>query len=91
MKSQIWLFYYKEVARGGERTRVLSISFIFPFFTTLPLSHSGPDMAFCFMPDVKPPARRGRWLWHPICKDENSQFHAFLGICRVSFIQFLRV
>jgi hypothetical protein len=31
----------KEVARGGERTRVLSISFIFSFFTTLPLSHSG--------------------------------------------------
>jgi hypothetical protein len=26
---------------GGERTWVLSISFIFSFFTTLPLSHSG--------------------------------------------------
>jgi hypothetical protein len=35
------LFLKKEVARGGERTRVLSISFIFSFFTTLPLSHSG--------------------------------------------------
>jgi hypothetical protein len=31
----------KEVARGGERTRVLLVSFIFSFFTTLPLSHSG--------------------------------------------------
>jgi hypothetical protein len=31
----------KEVARGGEQTRVLSISFIFLFSTTLPLSHSG--------------------------------------------------
>jgi hypothetical protein len=31
----------KEVAWGGERTRVLSISFIFSFSTTLPLSHSG--------------------------------------------------
>jgi hypothetical protein len=38
------LFYSikkKQVARGGERTRVLSISFIFSFFTSLPLSHSG--------------------------------------------------
>jgi hypothetical protein len=36
--------FFKEVARGGEQTRVLSIYFIFPFFTTLPLSHSGsPD------------------------------------------------
>jgi hypothetical protein len=34
-------FFLKEVARGGERTRVLSISFIFTFFTTLPLSPSG--------------------------------------------------
>jgi hypothetical protein len=34
-------FFFKEVARGGERTRVLSISFIFSFFATLPLSHSG--------------------------------------------------
>jgi hypothetical protein len=34
-------FFKKEVARGGEQTRVLSISFIFSFFTTLPLSHSG--------------------------------------------------
>jgi hypothetical protein len=33
--------FFKEIARGGERTRVLSISFIFSFFTTLPLSHSG--------------------------------------------------
>jgi hypothetical protein len=37
-------FFKKEVARGGERTRVLSISFIFSFSTTLPLCHSGsPD------------------------------------------------
>jgi hypothetical protein len=35
------LYFFKEVARGGERTRVLSISFILSFFTTLPLSHSG--------------------------------------------------
>jgi hypothetical protein len=35
--------FFKEVARGGgEQTRVLSISFIFTFFTTLPLSHSAP-------------------------------------------------
>jgi hypothetical protein len=34
-------FFLKEVARGGEQTRVLSISFIFSFFTTLTLSHSG--------------------------------------------------
>jgi hypothetical protein len=32
---------FKEVARGGEQTQVLWISFIFSFFTTLPLSHSG--------------------------------------------------
>jgi hypothetical protein len=37
----IFGIFYKEVARGGERTQVLSISFIFSFFTTLPLSHSG--------------------------------------------------
>jgi hypothetical protein len=34
-------FLKKEIARGGERTRVLLISFIFSFFATLPLSHSG--------------------------------------------------
>jgi hypothetical protein len=34
-------YFFKEVARGGERTRGLSISFIFSFFSTLPLSHSG--------------------------------------------------
>jgi hypothetical protein len=40
--------FFKEVARGGERTRVLSISFIFSFFTTLPLSHSDSQMSqFC--------------------------------------------
>jgi hypothetical protein len=33
--------FFKEVARGGEQTWVLSISFIFLIFTTLPLSHSG--------------------------------------------------
>jgi hypothetical protein len=33
--------FFKEVARGGKRTLVLSISFIFSLFTTLPLSHSG--------------------------------------------------
>jgi hypothetical protein len=33
--------FLKEVARDGEQTRVLSISFIFLIFTTLPLSHSG--------------------------------------------------
>jgi hypothetical protein len=33
--------FKKEVARGGERTRALSISFIFSFLTTLPLSPSG--------------------------------------------------
>jgi hypothetical protein len=38
-KSVLGIFL-KEVARGGEQTRVLSISFIFSFFTTLPLSHS---------------------------------------------------
>jgi hypothetical protein len=32
--------FFKEVTRGGERTRVLSILFIFSLFTTLPLSHS---------------------------------------------------
>jgi hypothetical protein len=31
----------KEVVRGGEQTRVILISFIFSFFTSLPLSHSG--------------------------------------------------
>jgi hypothetical protein len=35
------IHFLKEVAWGGERTRVLSISFIFSNFTTLPLSHSG--------------------------------------------------
>jgi hypothetical protein len=36
------LFFKKEVARGGERTRVLYVDFIyFLIFTTLPLSHSG--------------------------------------------------
>jgi hypothetical protein len=34
-------FFFKEVARDGERTRVLLISFIFSIFTTLPLSRSG--------------------------------------------------
>jgi hypothetical protein len=29
--------FFKEVSRGGEQTRVLSISFIFSFFTTLPI------------------------------------------------------
>jgi hypothetical protein len=33
--------FLKEVGRGKEQTRVLSISFIFSFITTLPLSHSG--------------------------------------------------
>jgi hypothetical protein len=38
----------KEVAWGGERTRVLSNSCIFSFSTTLPLSHSGsPPNTFC--------------------------------------------
>jgi hypothetical protein len=32
--------FFKEVARGGERTRVLSTLFIFSFYTTLPLGHS---------------------------------------------------
>jgi hypothetical protein len=40
--------FFKEVARGGERTRVLSISFIFSAFTTLPLSHSGSPVANAF-------------------------------------------
>jgi hypothetical protein len=31
---------FKEVARGGVRTRVLSLSFIFSFFASLLLSHS---------------------------------------------------
>jgi hypothetical protein len=39
-------FFKKEVARGGERTRVLLISFIFTFFITLPLNHSGSP-PFC--------------------------------------------
>jgi hypothetical protein len=33
--------FFKEVAQGGVRTWVLSISFIFSFFTTLLLSHIG--------------------------------------------------
>jgi hypothetical protein len=37
----LFLFLKKEVARGGERTLVLSFSVIFSFFSTLPLSHSG--------------------------------------------------
>jgi hypothetical protein len=37
--------FFKEVSRGGERTRVLSSSFIFSFFTTFPLSHSGSPAA----------------------------------------------
>jgi hypothetical protein len=41
-------FLKKEVARGGERPRVLSISFIFSFFTTLPLSHSGSPSVSIF-------------------------------------------
>jgi hypothetical protein len=40
-KINVFVFLKKEVARGGERTRVLSISFIFSFFTTILLSHSG--------------------------------------------------
>jgi hypothetical protein len=39
---------FKEVARGGERTRVLSISFYFLIFTTLPLSHSGYPFSMLF-------------------------------------------
>jgi hypothetical protein len=40
-------FFKKEVARGGERTRVFLISSIFTFFTTLPLSHIGsPKLHF---------------------------------------------
>jgi hypothetical protein len=35
------IFFKKEVARGGEQTQVLLISFTFSFFTTLPLSQSG--------------------------------------------------
>jgi hypothetical protein len=34
-------YFFKEVVRVGERTRDLSISFIFSFFTTLLMSHSG--------------------------------------------------
>jgi hypothetical protein len=41
----------KEVARGGERTRVLLISFIFSFFTTLPLSHSGSPWSIKYLVD----------------------------------------
>jgi hypothetical protein len=40
-RKKMSVFLKKEVARGGERTQVLLISFIFSFFTTLPLSHSG--------------------------------------------------
>jgi hypothetical protein len=29
--TAIWYIFFKEVARGGERSRVLSISFIFSF------------------------------------------------------------
>jgi hypothetical protein len=36
-----YTYFLKENARGGEQTRVLLISIIFSFFTTLPLSHSG--------------------------------------------------
>jgi hypothetical protein len=39
--TYILFFKKKEVAWGGERTQVLSISFIVLFTTTLPLSHSG--------------------------------------------------
>jgi hypothetical protein len=37
----VFLKKKKEVARGGELTQVLSISFFFSFFTPLPLSHIG--------------------------------------------------
>jgi hypothetical protein len=40
-RKKMSVFLKKEVARGGEGTQVLLISFIFSFFTTLPLSHSG--------------------------------------------------
>jgi hypothetical protein len=53
-------FLKKEVARGGERTRVLSISFIFSFFTTLPLSHSGSPVIFSLFWYVAQ-----RKIWHP--------------------------
>jgi hypothetical protein len=45
-------FLKKEVARGGEQTRVLSISFIFSFFTTLPLSHSGSPSYEMFVANI---------------------------------------
>jgi hypothetical protein len=37
--------FFKEVARGGEQIRVLLISFIFSFFATFPLSHSGSPIS----------------------------------------------
>jgi ABC-type tungstate transport system substrate-binding protein len=37
-----------EVARGGERTPILSISLIFSFFTTLLLSYSGSPESLLF-------------------------------------------
>jgi hypothetical protein len=36
--------FFKEVARGGEQTRALSIPFILSFFTTLALGHSGSPL-----------------------------------------------
>jgi hypothetical protein len=46
-----FIYLKKEVAQGGgERTLVLSISFISSFFTLLPLCHSGSPMLWisCF-------------------------------------------
>jgi hypothetical protein len=46
--------FFKEVARGGERTRVLLISFIFSFFTTLLLSHSGSPSVKIYPKRIRP-------------------------------------
>jgi hypothetical protein len=41
INDNMYASFFKEVDQGGAQTRILSISFIFSFFTTLPLSHSG--------------------------------------------------
>jgi hypothetical protein len=51
---------FKEVARGGERSRVLSIPFIFSFFTTLPLSHSGSPTDDLFINPIRQELKLGK-------------------------------
>jgi hypothetical protein len=56
-------YFLKEVARGEERARVLLISFIFSFFTTLLLSKSASPIRqfiFIFLNLVTPGLRRSK-------------------------------